>query len=317
VEFTFAPTNFDPAVHRASVSTESILMLDCGTSTFDSSTLTFGNWCDQVQPVPVIEQQPDGPEIVILPITTLTVATGSTLRLIGARPVVFAVFGDALIAGTLDANASGTTPGAGGNWSCGASQGADGSGRTELFGGASGGGGGGYGTAGGKSGTADTDATQAAGADGGVPRGNDSISPLLGGCAGGQAGGCAVAGGAGGGAIQISAARRLTITGAVFANGGTGATPCDAEQEGGGTGGGSGGAILLEGKSVITSGATLEVNGGDGGSNGAFAGIYSCGAHAGGSGARSASEAARDGVDCQGGSPGGGGGYGRVQILER
>jgi hypothetical protein len=317
VEFPFEPTNFDPAIHEPAVSMQSNVTLDCGTSTFDSSTLAFGSWCKQFQPTPVIAPQQEGPEIVILPVASLTIASGSTLRLTGSRPILFAVFGDALVAGTIDASATGTTPGAGGNWSCGASQGADGTGGTDRLVGASGGGGGGFATAGGKSGTADTDGKQKPGAIGGVVRGTSSLSPLIGGCAGGKAGECATPGGAGGGAIQISVASVLTITGAVRATGGAGTTPCGADDEGGGTGGGSGGAILLEGSSVLTTGATLEVSGGDGGSNGSYVGIFDCDELPGGAGATSNSSPGGNGGDCQGGSPGGGGGYGRLLTLNR
>jgi len=84
-----------------------------------------------------------------------------------------------------------------------------------------------------------------------------------------------------------------------------------------GTGGGSGGGILLEGATLMTTGATLQVNGGNGGRNGSYAGIFNCGGRDGGPGSTSASNAGGNGDNCQGGSPGGGGGYGRAQALDR
>jgi len=317
VDFSYKPWNFDPAAHRAAVTSSSSVRLDCGISTFDSTSLAFGNWCGTFQPTPVTRPQSGGQEIVVLPVASFTVASGATLRLTGARPVVFAVFGDASIAGTIDASANGATPGAGGNQSCGTSQGADGTGETMRLRGASGGGGGGFATAGGKSGEANTDGKSEAPASGGVARGDDLLTPLFGGCAGGKAGGCTTAGGAGGGAVQVSAAGELNATGSLLANGAPGATPCGADDEGGGTGGGSGGAIVLEGNALMTTGATLQVNGGDGGNNGAYAGIFDCGEEAGGVGATSAITPGGDGIDCQGGSPGGGGGYGRVLTMDR
>jgi hypothetical protein len=321
VSFPFTPNNFDPTDYQPSVSSSSTVSLGCGPSTFDSETLAFGNWCGQFQPTPVILQQSGGPAVIVLPVTSLALAGGSSLRLTGSRPVLFAVFGNANIAGTIDASASGTTPGAGGNLSCGTSQGGNGSGNTARNDGASGGGGGGFGTPGGSGGRADTDmccagagVTQPGGVAG-VTRGTSGQSPLLGGCAGGMAGGCGTAGGAGGGAVQISAAGTLTVTGTVRSNGAAGALPCGEDDEGGGTGGGSGGGILLEGATLAMSGATLQANGGAGGPGG---GYFQCGSKStGATGATSASDEGHDAPSCVGGSPGGGGGYDRIQTLDR
>jgi hypothetical protein len=314
--FPYTPTNFaisglDP------LSTDDSTLLDCGVSTFDSGTLAFGNWCGQNQPTPVVQTQSGGPDIVVVPVRNLTLAAGSTIKLTGTRPVVLAVFGNATIAGTIDASASGSTPGPGGNTSCGTSTGGSGSGDTARFGGASGGGGGGFGTAGGKGGTADTDGSSSTGGIAGVARGSAAQTPLIAGCAGGLAGDCSTASGAGGGAVQVSVAGALKVSGTVHSDGGSGSTPCGATDEGGGTGGGSGGAILLEGATVDLTGSTVHANGGNGGKNGTFAGIYNCGGEAGGNGSTSASNAGANGQSCQGGSSAGGGGYGRVTTLDR
>lgn len=317
---TYAPANFNPKT--IDWSAQPSTTLNCGTTTIDTSdpdgggsqVATLSNWCGTA-PTPMVQSQSGGPDVVLIPLHGFTLASGNTLRVIGSRPLILAIDGDATIDGTVDANASGTTPGAGGNWSCAGSQGGNGSGSTARFGGASGGGGGGFGTKGGNAGTADTDGSSSAGGGGGNSRGSSTLIPLYGGCAGGQAGDCATAGAAGGGALQISAGGALDINGTVRANGGNGATPCGSSDEGGGTGGGSGGGIFLEGLTVDTSGATIQANGGSGGRNGSYAGIYNCGGSNGGSGSTSASATGGNGVSCQGGSSGGGGGYGRVRTL--
>jgi hypothetical protein len=128
-----------------------------------------------------------------------------------------------------------------------------------------------------------------------------------------MAGACATAGGAGGGAVQISASGTLTVSGTVRSNGAAGATaPCGASDEGGGTGGGSGGGIFLEGLTLVKTGSTLQANGGNGGGDGSY---FHC--SNGPSGSTSASNPGGNGQNCVGGSPGGGGGYGRIVTLDR
>ena len=316
----YAPTNFDPK--GVNWNNQPAGNLSCGTTTIDTNdpdgsgplVATLSNWCGTA-PAPFAQNQSGGSQAVVIPLKGFTLASGNAIKVIGPRPVILAVRGDATIAGTIDASASGTTPGAGGNYACGSAQGGNGSGETKRFGGASGGGGGGFGSAGGRAGTADTDGSSSNGGVAGVARGNTNLVPLLGGCAGGQAGDCSTAGAAGGGAVQITASGALSISGVIRANGGSGATPCGSSDEGGGTGGGSGGAILLEGKTVAASGATLQANGGSGGRNGQYAGVYSCGNSSGGSGSTDASTSGGNGTSCQGGSSGGGGGFGRIRTL--
>lgn len=90
------------------------VVINCN-ATFDSTALDFTTWCGGTKPVPVVQVQSGGPDLVIVPMTGLTVNAGNTLKVIGNRPVVLAVAGDAMINGTLDAGAVGTTPGAGGD----------------------------------------------------------------------------------------------------------------------------------------------------------------------------------------------------------
>ena len=82
------------------------VLIDCDAS-FDSGTLAFGNWCGQLRPEPVVLTQPDGSEVVALPLGEFRIETGGRLRLTGTRPIALAVFGNATIAGEIDVSANG------------------------------------------------------------------------------------------------------------------------------------------------------------------------------------------------------------------
>lgn len=344
---TFVPTNFDP--RPINWSAQPATTLNCGTTTIDTTdpdgsgalVATITNWCGTA-PVPVAQDQANGPSVVIVPLRGLTLSASNTLRLIGPRPLILAIDGTVTIDGTIDASGNGTTAGAGGNWSCGSSQGGNGQGYSNGKwsnsnpAGGSGAGGGGFASAGGTGGRADMDKNgggnysnksyangpYAGGVAGTGNRGNANLSPLLGGCAGGSSVDLARnncpsnTGGGGGGAVQITSSVSITVTskGVVRVNGGSGGTPCGASLEGGGSGGGSGGAILLESHAVTTTGATLQTNGGPGGKNGSSCGLRNCGNSNGGAGSTSASNAGGAGTDTDAGGSGGGGGYGRFRI---
>src|SRR5262249_9544604 len=134
----FAPSNFDPKPINWSKQPQTTL--NCGTTTIDTNDpdgsgaqiATITNWCGSV-PTLVAQNQSNGPQVVIVPLRSLTLVSGNSLRVVGPRPVIIAVDGVATISGTIDVSASGTTPGAGGNWSCGGSQGGNGSGNTKRF----------------------------------------------------------------------------------------------------------------------------------------------------------------------------------------
>ena len=235
------------------------VVFNCGTTKFDSSTQLFTNACGNTLPTPIVTSQTTGGglQIVILEFNNIQVSSGNILQIVGNKPVVIVAFGDATIAGTVESNASGITPGAGGDLSCGTSAGQNGTGNKDT--GAGGGGGGGFGTKGGDGGDHGNDR----GGSGGVLRGTDNLSPLLAGCLGGVGGGCSSnKGGGGGGAIQFSVVGTLSVTGTVRANGGVGTNGCSTE--GGGGGGGSGGGILLEADVLQISG-NVTANGGAGG----------------------------------------------------
>ena len=299
--FGYTPAN----VNMASVSFASAptVTLGCGTTvTFNSTTNTWTGYCaGQTQPTAVVQTQTSGPDIVVLPFKALTVNAGTTLSLIGARPVAILSEGNVSVAGTINASGSGATAGAGGNWTCGGSTGGNGS---DVLSVRSGAGGGGFGTKGGDGGF---DGFSTDGGAGGATRGNSNLVPLIGGCGGGVGANCGGSGGAGGGAFQISAGGTVTVTGVLRADGGTAtAISCGWLSDGSGGGGGSGGAILLEGTSISTSG-TVSTNGGNGasGSNGSGGGGATSSAGTGATGGNGAGD----------GSGGGGGGFGRTRQI--
>lgn len=336
--FGFAHSNFDAAAldFDAGPMAGPVAVLDCGDVTIDSTdpdgggplVATIEGWCGPA-PTPVAQPQRSGvgPELVVLPLRGLELGSGRSLRVVGQRPVVLAVRGDVRIDGSIDASAEGRVPGAGGNTECApapaAGGGEQGRGSPERWpgdprSGASGGGGGGFGSAGGAGGRSDTDNNgcgNCSGGRGGATGGSANLIPLRGGCGGGRAGGCGTdGGGGGGGALQITASGSIVVTGALRAAGGAGATPCGGNDEGGGTGGGSGGAVLLEADGIDLGGAQIDLQGGRGGRNGAYAGIYNCGGRAGGGGGAQVGSAGASGGQCQAGGSGGGGGYGRLRV---
>ncbi|MFO0729200.1 MAG: hypothetical protein U1E65_35805 [Myxococcota bacterium] len=257
--FPYTPANFDPNALTPLVG----LTIDCGTVTFDSTTLSFMNFCGGTQPIAVATTTRFGARpIAIIPASRLEIGGGSTLRLIGDKPVVLAIYGNAQIEGLVDASASGTSPGAGAstNPDC-----ATGTGQSAPTPGHGGGGGGAYVSAAGAGGRgSDFSAGGLAGTQGAA-----STEPLRCGCGGGNGvTGSANAGlgGAGGGGVQISAAGDLDLVGAggVAAGGGGGA---GGTSRGGGGGGGSGGMILIESVNTHISGLLIANGGGGGGAS--------------------------------------------------
>lgn len=341
--YDYAPSNFDPMVPEIRGIARADVMLDCGTSEFDSTELAFSNWCG-AEPAALVIDQAGGGDVAVLVMDTLTVAAGSVLRLSGSRPVVLAVFGDARIAGTVDASARGETPGPGADRSCDGGQGSTGA-NSGDYSGAGGGSGGGFGSGGGDGGPGG-DGVGSAGAavSGGIAVGNAALTPLRGGCSGGRGGsgtnaiGAGAPGGGGGGAVQISAAGTLDVYGRVIAAGGGG--DVGASSQNGGGGGGSGGAIVLEGAPLdIDGAAVISANGGGGGagqpssgsnasrrgSDGVAGVEIAAGGEASGSGGEGGPGAARVAEAAAGstggsnwpdgaGGGGGGGGVGRIRL---
>jgi hypothetical protein len=264
--FGYAPSNFSPA----SYTPPSSATTDCN-GTYSSTTHAFtSGGCGGQAPTIVrsAAQTSAGHAVDILVFQSLTIAGTSTLTLVGANPIILAVYGDATIHGVIDASASGSTPGAGADTCPAASNGVDaGTGDWEP-----GAGGAGQASAGGTGGS-----STAAGEPAGAPQGSGTV-PLTGGCAGGMpfvgSLGYTPTMGAGGGGIQISAAGRVDFSGGILkanaSNGGNGESGrCNgiAQNGTGGAGGGSGGTILVEGASVVA--GTTSAKGGTGGTGGA------------------------------------------------
>ncbi len=180
------------------------------------------------------------------------------IEITGNRAFVLLSQGDLVLDGLVQAQASGSTPGAGGS-----------AGRTGSGGAGSGTGGGGFATEGGAGGGfGGVGGDVGAGLGLGGPAYGDLRVSLVGGSGGARSsdpdnGGNNGNGGGGGAAIELGAAGRLLLQNGsdVRANGGHGA---DGTEDGGG--GGSGGGVLVHGKagSACTNGA-LRVKGGDGG----------------------------------------------------
>jgi hypothetical protein len=277
----------------------------------------------------------------------LTVSNNHVLKLTGDKPIIILVAGNVVVdsGGKIDAGATTTTAGPGGNLASMCTGQIGGNGTVSGDGG--GAGGGAFGTAGGRGGYGNNQSSTS-GAAGAVSSDTD-LQPLRGGCAGGKgAGSSNTAGGAGGGAFEISASGTITIgTGTNVANltsnGGAGLLqPNNSNCTGdGGDGGGSGGGILLVSPALATFGTNGAARAhGGGASGGTECGSSSSGVdghqtdntaanggngelsgEAGGKGGLcagnncSTSAAGLQGQDSAFGGGGGGGGGGRVLII--
>jgi len=217
-------------------------------------------FCGAPAPVPFFFIQDGGIGTTVLAVRGLNLPATSQIIVTGIRPVIFAIFGDATIEGTIDARSvDNTRPGAGTGYAgCGLMSGGDATG-------ASGGGGAAFGNQGSKG-------EGPGGGDAGVPSANDALKPLHGGCEGGKGsdsgGSLTPEGGFGGGAVQLSTLGTLTVRGTISTSGsgGRGGFANQGADDIGGGGGGSGGAILLEARSlVVEANAKLTCNGGGGG----------------------------------------------------
>lgn len=257
----FLPAHLDEPPPHA---TASLVLRD----TIDTTALTI----DGTAPAPgasfSTRLQQAGPEVALLLAGDVTVPAGSTVRVIGTRPLVI-VATAIQIDGVIDAGARGATPGPGG----GASGQGAGAGSSTQKPAADvcdpGAGGGGFAQAGASGGS--ESCTGDAGA-GGVVYGDDMLVTLVAGSGGGRGSGgdCASsAGGGGGGAIQLTAFRLLSVTGGITAGGGggRGGPDCGTGDAGAGGGGGAGGAIFLQARTLDLRG-TLAANGGGGGAGG-------------------------------------------------
>jgi hypothetical protein len=287
--FPYVPSNFDPSIIAASDWSPTIHLVGICTLTFDSSGITqYSGDCVGLATLPTPKQVTlaDGNPAVLLPFGGLIIDGLSNLALIGDKPVILAVKGDATVSGLITASSQLGQPGAGSD-AAGCSLGAAGVGGSVTIPGgkmSAGGGGGAFATSG--SPGAET-ADGGVPGSGGMPTGGASLVPLRGGCAGGAGGpsgnNTACAPGAGGGAVQLSVAGALTVSGNIAASGAGGPAGTNASSNpnsggGGACGGGSGGGILLEGRTVNLATGSLLTNGGAGGEGGTLTALGNDGA---------------------------------------
>ncbi|MGE0403388.1 MAG: hypothetical protein AB7T06_42160 [Kofleriaceae bacterium] len=257
--------------------------------------------------------------------TQFDVMTGSIVRVLGDKPVVFATTGDMTIVGTIDAGSRGNAIGAGANSvQCVA-------GTAATAGNSSGGGyGGSFGGKGANGEGAD------GGAGGVAPAPAGAVTVLRGGCAGGRGGpigGVFAEGGAGGGGLALLSRTKIRVLGTLNASG-AGGRVGELVRQGSG-GGGSGGMIILDAPIIDADGARIFANGGGGGEGNDLVNVGVGGTEplgptqpgTGGAGVSSGGDGGAGSLGMNGGAPpmnaasanagGGGGGGGAGVIISR
>lgn len=271
--FSYVPSNFEPLNYAPNDRTDPMVFDNCAATAWidtgsDSVNPSVDNWCAGV-PVPtlhVVEQYPGGPKAVLVATEGLTIQAGNTLGIYGERPIIFAVYGDVTVDGSLLAAGGFGINGPGAKFdACAGAVGGNGGSSGPSNGG---GGGGAFATAGGAGGSAGMASAGTPGAP--LPALDYLLKPLRGGCSGGYGGKSGAASGrfgGGGGGVQISASGKITLNGRVAATG-AGGEKGQGNQLGAG-GGGSGGALLIEATSANLNGSgVLSVAGGGGGEGG-------------------------------------------------
>jgi len=244
------------------------------TETIDTTDLTIGGSSSFPAGVTFDTMtQTAGGTVAVLHVRGLRVPTN--VRVTGSRPLVVVAGGDIEIVGVLDGAARRNTAGPGGA-DPGMGDGAGHAGMHVSTFRDAGGSGAGFATIGGTGGAATGCNPTAPTTTAGTDYGDAQLTKLVGGSGGGAAfaSSCGTRPpGAGGGAIQLSSATHIRITGGITVGGGgggggkaqaTGSPQCDDSA---GAGGGSGGAIVLQSPLVDVDG-TIAANGGGGGSSG-------------------------------------------------
>ena len=307
---TFEPSNFPNAAISWSTLGDIDLVQDCS---FDTDRGTVS--CLNSDTASLIEYQqivqPGSGKIAVFAACSWRFEPSSKIKVVGALPLVIYAVDTIELDSLLSASPDGVTAVAGGAQfpsldSKGLGPGGGGPSTDQ----AAGGGGGfcGQGGAGvGSSGDLPS--------PGGTTYGTSDLVPLVGGSSGGAGGGD----GAAGGAVQLVAGMSILVGQAgMLQVGGDGARP--------NSGGGSGGAILLEAPSVTITGV-LAANGGGGGagqsghggngtpdSNPAVGAVDSIYHVMGGNGSAGEATNGMDGIESADWKSGGGGGAGRIRI---
>ena len=259
---TFLPRHFDKcAVSAMKLSTLGGDMITINTTT---KTINRGNGVGpELLPQATVVAQAGGPDLLLVASTNLTITATQVVTVVGARSIVFVDTATLTVDGRIIAAANGEIGGAGAHAASCGSIGNSGDGVFTALAGA-GAGGGGFGEPMFDPGTARSGAK--GGGNLGAPGGkffpaSASLAKLRGGCAGGT--GLMTSKGAGGGAIGLVANTVQVNTTGVLAVPGSGGGAA-ASGFTGASGGGSGGAIWIEGASVRMSGI-CTANGGGGG----------------------------------------------------
>ncbi len=220
----------------------------------------------------MVMQQDMGPEVLVASVEDFVLEDGATLDVNGSRPLLVAVWGTAVIDGSIDADANFASAGPGGS---GGVTAACGSGPTGNFGAAgapaTGAGGGAFQGDGGRGGNT----------GGGPGIGITPPTIIQGGCAGGAGGaGSTNQGtrGAGGGAVQITARLSIAIGANANIHAGGGGGGGGQAALGAGGGGGGGGFIGFDAPTVDIAGI-VTANGGGGGGGASDVAVGSSGAN--------------------------------------
>lgn len=257
--FPYAPSNFDVVQLRAPPPGPTVL--DCGETIIDSTGPSVNrptNWCNGQPYEATVIRQDGGVEALLVSFNGLSITHDGGLRLVGDKPVIFGVFGNVSITGTIVAEA--------GDRIC---AGASADGEASVTGNG-GGAGGSFSTVGGPGGTG----SFTSGGTATAIESNLGPSPLRGGCRGGRGGDQTNAPARGGGGFQISAAGTMTISNTIAApgrGGSGGVAGAITRLASAGNGGGSGGLLVLEASALTVSGGALTANGGGGGEGAALA----------------------------------------------
>ncbi|MBL0217450.1 MAG: hypothetical protein IPQ07_26700 [Myxococcales bacterium] len=325
-------TSFSTVINTCTVGQFGPPLIVTGNRQYDTDTFTLSDdpgGGNATTPTHREEMIGTGP-VTFLVTGGFTLALNAKLRVVGSRAFGVISSGSITLVGNLDASNGGA--GARTAAMCQASAGVAGANNNAMSGGASGGGGGGYGAAGAKGAKGDNNGAQLNGGNGGTAI--TLAANILGGCPGGKGGndgaggGTGGNGGPGGGAVFMTGALDITISGSINAGGGGGAR--GNAIDGGAGGGGSGGQILLEAQTLVVSGAVAANGGGGGGGagnssgangqNGQASATAASGGNNGGAGSAGSNGGAKaqpqppQPGDAGGGGGGGGGGVGFVTL---